>query len=152
MVTCEWKELREDYWGGNPDDRRSTSGYCIYLGSCLIFWTAKKQSVMVRRKLFGNSSGLWFGVRGREDWIRIGSWLVVTFLGRKSWFLLARFVGRQIIRPLIITTAWIFLIKAGILLLSEQQWQLILKRNRDLNSHSILTVVQIITSLLNSRI
>jgi hypothetical protein len=35
---------------------------------------------------------------------------------------------------------------------SEQQWQLILKRNRDLNSHSILTVVQMITSLLNSRI
>jgi hypothetical protein len=53
---------------------------------------------------------------------------------------------------LIVITAWIFLIKAGIPLLSWQQWQLILKRNRDLNSHGTLTVVLIITSLLNSRI
>jgi histone deacetylase 1/2 len=35
-------------WAGNPDDRKSTSGYCIYLGSCLISWTAKKQSVVAR--------------------------------------------------------------------------------------------------------
>ena len=35
-------------WAGNPDDRKSTSGYCIYLGSCLISWAAKKQSVVAR--------------------------------------------------------------------------------------------------------
>jgi len=35
-------------WAGNPDDRKSTSGYCIFLGSCLISWTVKKQSVVAR--------------------------------------------------------------------------------------------------------
>ncbi|XP_031263116.1 uncharacterized protein LOC116121009 [Pistacia vera] len=35
-------------WAGSPDDRKSTSGYCIYLGPCLISWTAKKQPVVSR--------------------------------------------------------------------------------------------------------
>jgi len=38
----------DSYWVGNPDDRKSTSGYYIYLGLCLISWTAKKQSVVTR--------------------------------------------------------------------------------------------------------
>jgi hypothetical protein len=35
-------------WAGNPDDRRSTTGIGIVLGSSLISWTAKKQSVVAR--------------------------------------------------------------------------------------------------------
>ncbi|XP_035541684.1 uncharacterized protein LOC118344685 [Juglans regia] len=33
-------------WAGNPDDRRSTTGYGIFLGQNLITWTAKKQPIV----------------------------------------------------------------------------------------------------------
>jgi hypothetical protein len=35
-------------WAGNPDDRRSISGFAVFLGDCLISWTAKKQPVVSR--------------------------------------------------------------------------------------------------------
>ncbi|KAF5480319.1 hypothetical protein F2P56_001079 [Juglans regia] len=37
---------RDSDWAGNPDDRRSTIGYAIYLGPCLISWSVKKQTVV----------------------------------------------------------------------------------------------------------
>ncbi|KAK4363524.1 hypothetical protein RND71_018765 [Anisodus tanguticus] len=33
-------------WGGCPDTRRSTFGYCMFLGDNLISWSAKRQAIL----------------------------------------------------------------------------------------------------------
>ncbi|XP_062089010.1 uncharacterized mitochondrial protein AtMg00810-like [Humulus lupulus] len=35
-------------WASDPDDRWSTTGFCIYLGSNLVPWTSKKQRTVSR--------------------------------------------------------------------------------------------------------
>jgi hypothetical protein len=35
-------------WAGCPDDHKSTTGFAVFLGDCLIAWSAKKQAVIAR--------------------------------------------------------------------------------------------------------
>jgi hypothetical protein len=38
-------------WAGCPDDRRSTSGFVVYLGSKLVSWSSRKQNTVSRSSM-----------------------------------------------------------------------------------------------------
>ena len=57
-------------WAGSPDDRKSTTGYAIYVGPCLISWTAKKQPVVARSSTEAEYGSMAFAI-AKLYWIRM---------------------------------------------------------------------------------
>ncbi|XP_057953809.1 uncharacterized mitochondrial protein AtMg00810-like [Malania oleifera] len=43
LVLCAFSNAD---WAGDPTDRRSTTGYCFFLGTSLISWRSKKQTLV----------------------------------------------------------------------------------------------------------
>ncbi|XP_059659147.1 uncharacterized mitochondrial protein AtMg00810-like [Cornus florida] len=44
--TLELRAFSDADWAGDPTDRKSTTGFCIFLGDFLISWKCKKQTVV----------------------------------------------------------------------------------------------------------
>ncbi|XP_071687318.1 uncharacterized mitochondrial protein AtMg00810-like [Rutidosis leptorrhynchoides] len=72
ITRSHYKELisyTDADWGGCPDTRRSTSGYCVYYGDNLISWSSKRQTTLSRSSAEAEYRGV-ANVVAESCWLR----------------------------------------------------------------------------------
>lgn len=47
-MTLQLSGFSDSNWGSDPNDRKSTVGVVIYLGSYSVMWSSKKQTIISR--------------------------------------------------------------------------------------------------------
>ena len=57
------------YWGGCPDTKRSTFGYCVFLGDNLLSWPSKRQPPLSRSSAEAEYRGV-ANVVSESSWLR----------------------------------------------------------------------------------
>uniref|UniRef100_A0A2N9IF49 CCHC-type domain-containing protein n=1 Tax=Fagus sylvatica TaxID=28930 RepID=A0A2N9IF49_FAGSY len=66
-------------WAGSPSDRKSTIGYCTFIGSNLVTWRSKKQSVVAHSSAKAEEGNKVYVVQKQRN--NRGSFVTVTVLG-----------------------------------------------------------------------
>ncbi|CAN6439380.1 unnamed protein product [Victoria cruziana] len=56
-------------WAGDPDERRSTSGYCVFIGNNAVVWSSKKQRAIARSSTDAEYRAMAAGVAD-TTWVR----------------------------------------------------------------------------------
>lgn len=56
-------------WGGCPDSKRSTSGYCVFMGDNLVSWSSKRQNTVSRSSVEVEYRGI-ANTTAETSWLR----------------------------------------------------------------------------------